>query len=210
MWLDGLTAEAVLAFALTSALVEVTPGPNMAYLAILTLAEGRRPGYAAVAGVALGLALVGLASAFGLAALVTASPVAYQLLRWGGVVYLLWLAWEGWRGDGDAEVLAAPGSRLRLYFRRGLITNLLNPKAAVFYIAVLPTFSNPAGAILQQTLSLSAIYVAIATTIHACIVTAAGAARRWLSDKRREQTARRTLSVALALVAFWFAWKTRL
>ena len=88
----------ITAFALTSFLVELTPGPNMAYLALVAATEGRRPGYAAVAGVALGLAIVGLLAALGLATLIAASPLAYQALRWAGVAYLMWLAWEGWRG----------------------------------------------------------------------------------------------------------------
>jgi len=204
-----LSPDTVLAFVATSALIEVTPGPNMAYLAIVAASEGRRPGYAAVAGVALGLLIVGLAAAFGLAAAISASPALYQALRWGGVAYLLWLAWDGWRGEAGEGALAAPGSALLRYFERGLITNLLNPKAAVFYIAVLPSFVTPGTAVLSQTVTLSLIYVAIATAIHAAIVTAAGAARRWLEDPVAERRARRALSAALALVALWFAWHTR-
>ena len=209
MNLFGIPSETLLAFAATTALIEMTPGPNMAWLAIVAATEGRRPGYAAVAGVALGLALVGIAAAFGLAAVISTSPFLYQTLRWGGVVYLLWLAWQGWRGDESRDGFAPPGSGLALYFRRGLITNLLNPKAAVFYIAVLPGFVTPEGLVLSETLALSLIYVAVASVIHATIVTAAGAARRWLDDPVREQMLRRTMSALLALVALWFAWKTR-
>lgn len=209
MQLFGLPLETIMAFAVTSTLIELTPGPNMIWLAIVAATEGRRPGYAAVAGVALGLSLVGLAAAFGLAAVISGSALLYQLLRWGGVVYLLWLAWDGWRGSATDEALAPPGSSNLLYFRRGLLTNLLNPKAAVFFIAVLPGFL-PAGAVvLKETLALSMIYVAVATAIHAAIVTAAGAARYWLDDPVRERRLRRGLSLALTLVALWFAWKTR-
>ena len=81
----GLTWAAIAGFALTSMLIELTPGPNMAYLAVVSATQGRRPGFAAVAGVALGLSIVGLAAALGLAALIGASPVLYQALRWGGV-----------------------------------------------------------------------------------------------------------------------------
>lgn len=209
MALFDLSIETLVTFAITSAIIEVTPGPNMAYLALVAATDGRRRGYAAVAGVALGLAIIGIAAALGLATLINASPVLYQTLRWGGVLYLLWLAWDGWSGDGDAETLAAPGSDLLRYFERGLITNLLNPKAAVFYVAVLPGFVSPGSHILGQTITLSMVYVIIATTIHASIVTAAGAARIWLEDPDRERVVRRILSVALALVAVWFVWKTR-
>ncbi|WP_284165329.1 LysE family translocator [Frigidibacter sp. SD6-1] len=205
----GLTLETMGAFLALSAIIELTPGPNMTWLAIVAVTEGRRPGYAAVGGVALGLALIGIAAALGLAAAISASPAAYQALRWGGVLYLLWLAWDGWRGDGVVEGMARLGSPLSLYFRRGLITNILNPKAAVFYIAVLPGFVDLSGPVLSQTLFLSVLYVLTATAIHAAIVTAAAFSRRWLEDPLRERAARRALSALLALVALWFAWKTR-
>lgn len=202
-----MTLEVILAFALTSMLIEMTPGPNMAYLALLAATEGRRAGFAAVLGVALGLAVVGLLAAFGVAALISASEPLYQALRWGGVLYLLWLAWDGWRG-GDAAVEHAPlGSSDWRYFRRGLITNLLNPKAAVFYIAVLPTFLT-VNAGLHETLILSTVYVAVATLIHAGIVSLAGSAQAFFADPLLEARLRKTLSVALALVAVWFAVKT--
>jgi threonine/homoserine/homoserine lactone efflux protein len=199
--------ETLFAFALASMLVELTPGPNMAYLAVIAATEGRRRGYAATAGVALGLAIVGGLAAFGLAALVERSPLAYQILRWGGVLYLLWLAYDGWRGAGETIEHAPPGSSDWRYFRRGLITNLLNPKAAVFYLSVLPTFLSGKDG-LSETLLLSGIYVTVATVIHAGIVTLAGAARAFLEDPRKERLLRRVLSVGLALIAFWFAVKT--
>ncbi len=200
-------AATLAAFALTSLLIELTPGPNMAYLALIAATEGRKPGYAAVAGVAIGLAVIGVAAALGLAALISASPVAYQALRWAGVAYLLWLAWEGWRGTTEKGEHAELGSPLGLFFRRGLITNLLNPKAAVFYVAVLPGFLVVEPGI-SDVITLSAVYVGVATGVHAGIVTAAGAARDWLADARREKAVRRGLSLALVGVAAWMVWKT--
>lgn len=204
----GLTLSAWALFALTSTLIELTPGPNMAYLAIVAVSQGRKPGYAAAVGVSLGLAIVGIAAALGVAAAINASPLLYQVLRWGGVIYLFWLAYEGWRDANEAIEHAPLGSSNMRYFRRGLITNLLNPKAAVFYIAVLPGFVEPAGGVMAQTLVLSTTYVAVATGIHLAIVTAAGAMRPLLEDPRRSILVRRGLSGALALIAVWFAWKT--
>jgi threonine/homoserine/homoserine lactone efflux protein len=196
------------AFTLTSTVIELTPGPNMAYLAVVAASEGRLRGYAAVAGVALGLALVGIAAALGLTAAIAASPLLFQGLRWGGVLYLLWLAWEAWRlADDLGPEEIEPG--LGRYFRRGLITNVLNPKAAVFYVAVLPTFLDPVAPGLEGTLTLSMIYVAVATAIHGLIVTLAGAARSVLEDPGRSRVLRRVLAAALAAIALWFAWKTR-
>jgi threonine/homoserine/homoserine lactone efflux protein len=196
-------------FLISSILIELTPGPNMVYLAIVGASDGRRAGYAVTAGVALGLATVGLIAAAGLTTVINNSPALYQLLRWAGVIYLLWLAFDAWR-DAAEDVDAAPvGSAFRVCFRRGLITNLLNPKAAVFYIAVLPGFTVPGGSIGGQTFVLSLTFVAAATAIHLAIVTLSSQARRLLEDPRRSLIIRRTLALALAAVAVWFAWKTR-
>ena len=201
--MDARLAE----FVLTSVIVELTPGPNMAYLAALTLAEGRRVGLAAVAGVTLGLAGIGLLSAFGLAALIERLPFAYEALRYGGALFLLYLAWEGWRGAGDGE---AKGMGRAGAFGRALLTHLLNPQAALFYVAVLPVFLAPGLADpLPPTLALVAVYVAVATAIHAGIVLFAGALRPYLVEGPRERVVRRALALSLALVAVWFFWGAR-
>ncbi|WP_127520176.1 LysE family translocator [Mesorhizobium sp. Z1-4] len=203
---DPAYLPVIASFALTSFLIELTPGPNMAYLALVASSEGRRPGFATVAGVALGLAVIGALAAFGVAELIQASDVAYDALRWAGIVFLLYLAWDGWRQGTD--VVSPTGQSDRRYFMRGLVTNILNPKAAVFYVAVLPTFIEPALPIMQQTMLLTAVYVLVATLIHAGIVAAAGALEPLLNDPRREMMARRTLSLLLAAVAIWFGWST--
>src|SRR6478736_2511167 len=176
---DGVSeVSPLLAFALTALIIEITPGPNMTYLAALSLSNGARTGFAAVAGIALGLLTYGVIAAFGLAAVIDNSPLLYGLLRWGGVIYLLWLAWESWTEEEDASPVAVNGGNERpwLAFRRGLITNLLNPKAAVFYIAVLPEFIQADGRpLFAQTSLLSIVYVGIATLVHSGIVAMAGA-----------------------------------
>ncbi len=197
----------IAAFAGTSLLIELTPGPNMAYLAMIAATEGRKPGFAAVAGVALGLAIFGVAAAVGLAALIAGSSMIYQVLRWCGVAYLLWLAWGTWRGDEAAEDADASGASMGTYFRRGLVTNLLNPKAAVFYVTVLPGFLS-ADAGISDTLALSAVYVGVATLVHAGLVAAAGTAQSWLGDQHRVVVVRRGMALGLVAVAMWLLWKT--
>lgn len=190
-------------FLLVALLVELTPGPNMTYLALVSASEGRRAGFATVAGVALGLAIIGAAAALGVAELIQASDLLYEALRWAGVLFLLYLAWEGW--SSGADVVANAGERGR-YFTRGLITNLLNPKAGIFYISVLPTFIDPRIPPGPQAAVLTAIYVAIATAIHLAIVLLAGSLEPLLNDPARERITRRVLSALLACVALWFAW----
>jgi threonine/homoserine/homoserine lactone efflux protein len=201
----------LLAFALTCTIIEITPGPNMAYLAALSLSRGWRTGLSAVAGVALGLSVYGIAAALGVAAIIENSTLLYQALRWGGVVYLLWLAWDAWSSVDDIATNETSGQNHERAsaFRRGLITNLLNPKAAVFYVAVLPEFLDPgAGRMTTQTLTLSAIYVAIATLIHAGIVLSASRLRTIIVKPAQVRLIRRALALALIVIAIWLAWST--
>jgi threonine/homoserine/homoserine lactone efflux protein len=203
--------SSLLAFAVTCTIIEITPGPNMAYLAALSLSRGWRTGLAAVAGVALGLSVYGIAAALGVATIIENSALLYQALRWAGVIYLLWLAWDAWSSAGDIVPGETPDhdDERASAFRRGLVTNLLNPKAAVFYIAVLPEFLEPgAGQIAAQTLALSAIYVTIATLIHAGIVLSAGRLRAIIVKPAQIQRIRRALALALVVIAIWLAWST--
>ncbi len=200
------TLDLALSLALTSLVVELTPGPNMAWLALLAATEGRARGFAAVAGVTLGLGVMGIAASLGMAAVLASQPLAYQALRWAGFVYLLYLAWEAWSG-ADQEKAGRLGQSDWRYFRQGLITNLLNPKAAVFFVAILPGFLPPSATSLT-TVGFSGIYVGIASVIHAAIVAAAGAARGVLSDPARLTLARRIMALALVAVALWLFWRS--
>jgi threonine/homoserine/homoserine lactone efflux protein len=193
-------------FALTCLIIEITPGPNMAYLAVLSAGNGRRAGFAATAGIALGMSMIGISAALGLAALISESRVLYEALRWAGVGYLLWLAWDSWHDAVETTVpVTDTTDLLHAVFRRGLITNLLNPKSAIFYLTVLPTFVDVARPVLWQTLILTAVYVSIATAIHLTIVILAGAARPLLEDPVRRRKIRQFLALALAAIAIWFA-----
>ena len=201
--------ETLGAFVLTCLVIELTPGPNMAYLAVLSAGNGRRAGFAATLGIALGLLTVGVGAALGLAALISTSRLLYEALRWGGVAYLLWLAWDGWRDATETSPARTDGNGIEsTVFTRGLVTNLLNPKAAVFYVAILPTFVDAMQPVLGQTVLLSILYVFVATTIHATIVSLAGTARPFLEDPDRSRIVRRGLSLALGAIAVWFAFST--
>jgi threonine/homoserine/homoserine lactone efflux protein len=199
-------AEALWAFAALCLIVELTPGPNMTYLLLLSAGTGRRAGFATVAGIACGLLLVAAASALGLSALFSAAPVSIELLRWAGVGYLFWLAAATWRGTG-----AAPhGDRQELphdlrYFRHGLVINLLNPKAAIFYISALPQFIVAGMPVAPQVASLTLCSVLIATLVHAALVLAAGSLRPLFADPQNSLKLRRTMALLLAAVALWLA-----
>lgn len=190
-------------FLIAAMVMEITPGPNMTWLALLSAREGRVAGFHAVAGIATGLTVLAIFAAIGAAALITTWPLLYTALRWGGVLFLLFLAWEAWIGEKDDANAVEPGRQ----FRRGLIVNLLNPKAAAVFIVVIPGFAGsdaPAGALIAMTLT----YLAIATLAHVLIVAFAGSFERALADPRRERIVRRIFALALAGVAIWFAFGT--
>lgn len=191
-------------FILAALLMELTPGPNMTWLALLSAQRGRRAGYLAVAGVALGLSLLAVAAAAGATSLLTLYPITFDLLRWAGIAFLLYLAFEAWVG----EKAGAQAPDQMQSFRRGVIVNLLNPKAAAVFVVLIPTLMNADRALLSQTAFLSAIYVGIATAVHLAIVAFAGSFQKFIAEPRRELIARRLCAVALVLVAIWFYFST--
>ena len=127
----------LLAFALVSLGMVLTPGPNMIYLISRSIIQGRVAGLISLGGVALGFVFYMLCAAFGLTALVFAVPYAYDALRLTGAAYLLWLAWAALRPGGRSpfEVKALPLDSPRRLFAMGLLTNLLNPKIAMLSVA---------------------------------------------------------------------------
>ena len=195
-------------FLITTLLIELTPGPNMAWLALTSASKGRKSGFAAVAGIALGLAILGGVSAAGLSELATRSPVVFSLLRYAGVLYLLWLAWATWVGDGEPSEASEDHNRSIAWFRHGLLLNLLNPKAAVFFVTVLPAYIDPSAGVSAQTVLLSSSYVGIATAIHLLIVLLAGSAHNWLLRGRRKQITQRIFAFMIAAIASWFLIST--
>ena len=194
-------------FAVAALLIELTPGPNMTWLAVLTLTRGRGAGVQAVAGVSTGLAVLGVAAALGVAVLVQSSPLLYEILRWAGVAYFVYLAWDIWTGPADGHA-AEQAVSVGRPFRQGLITNLLNPKAALFYVTVPPRFISADHDVTGQLLMLIVVYVAVATLVHLAIVLLAAWLRSRLEGDRWARPVRRGFAVAMLGVAGWLALST--
>jgi threonine/homoserine/homoserine lactone efflux protein len=193
----------LVAFVLTSLLIEMTPGPNMAYLAVLGASRGRLAGFAAVLGVALGLALLGIAVGLGGGSLILNSRVAYEVLRWAGALYLCWLAYDSWKDARQPIETASIRESLLLQFRRGFVTNLLNPKAALFFIAVVPEFISGPTPSVRELAVLVSVYVAVATFVHGLIVLLAGTLQAFLAAPQRRKMAGNVFAIVLFLVAVW-------
>ena len=137
--------SSLLGFALVSLGMVLTPGPNMIYLISRSLAQGSAAGMVSLGGVALGFVFYMLCAAFGITALLFAVPYAYDALRLGGALYLLWLAWQVLKPNGRSpfQVRELPVDSPRKLFAMGFVTNLLNPKIAMLYLALLPQFIDP-------------------------------------------------------------------
>ena len=187
-------------FAAAVLLIELTPGPNMAWLAGLAATEGKRSGLSAVAGVALGLLANGVLAALGLATLLTAMPALLHGLRIAGAAMMVWLAIEAWRGAEKAP----PPTATRRAFATGALLNLLNPKAYLFFVVVAPEFMGGRTLGLSEALTLAVISTGIATIIHLAIVLAGSQAQAWLADDRRTRWVRRGFAVVMRGVAASF------
>lgn len=172
------------AFAAVALGMVLTPGPNMLYLVSRSLCQGPAAGMISLGGVALGFLFYMLCAAFGITALLFAVPYAYDALRLAGAAYLAWLAWQALRPGGASpfQVRALPPDSPRRLFLMGLATNLLNPKVAMFYLALFPQFIDPAaGSVLTQTLTLGAVQIAISMAGNAAFALAAGGIAAFLA-----------------------------
>jgi len=191
-------------FALAVLLIELTPGPNMAWLAALAAVEGRRAGLSAVAGVAAGLLLNGVFAALGLTSLLAAVPQVWTGLRIAGAALMVWLAVETWRGADKSGAAAPADQHARKPFVTGALINLLNPKAYLFFIVVAPQFLGGTTLSLTNALLLALVSTGIATAIHLGIVLAGSSAHGWLSDPARTRLVRRIFAVVMLGVAATF------
>jgi threonine/homoserine/homoserine lactone efflux protein len=196
-------------YLLTCFAVELTPGPNMGYLVILSIERGRTAGLFAVLGVALGLATLGVLAGVGAGELIAQNRWLYEALRWAGVAYLCWLAWDSWRESrlDIADPSATEG--LSIYFRRGLLTNLLNPKAVLFYLTVMPRFTVEELPLLPQAIGLATVYVAVATLVHAGIVLGASTLGPLLFAPHLRRRLGLLFALLLLVIAVWVAFSTR-
>ena len=158
-----------------AALLNVSPGPDIAFILGHTVRGGRRTGATAMLGIWTGaFGHVALAAA-GLSALVLASAALFSAVKWLGVAYLLWIGLQALlsRGSGfaTATATAAGQGRLSAVYRQGILINLLNPKVALFFVAFLPQFVEPgAGPVWAQLLLHGSLIVAVAATIEPPLV----------------------------------------
>ncbi|MFG6178143.1 LysE family translocator [Halomonas sp. THAF12] len=160
-------------FLSAAVLLNLAPGPDMAFILGQTARHGRRGGVAAMLGVWSGAGGHVIMAALGLSAILATSALAFSLVKWIGAAYLVWLGIQALRGAGDGESTATPAAILRpgAIYRQGVLVSLLNPKVAIFFLAFLPQFVvDGAGPASLQLALHGALIIAVAALIEPPLV----------------------------------------
>jgi threonine/homoserine/homoserine lactone efflux protein len=186
--------DELLMFAGAALLMVLTPGPNMIYLISRSICQGRKAGVISLFGVLAGFLVHMFAAAVGCTALFMRIPLAYEALKWAGAAYLLYLAWQavkpGARSPFEARDLPVDPPRKLLLM--GFLTNLLNPKIAMFYLAIFPQFVSPEhGSMFAQSIELGLTQIAVSFTVNSCITLSAASLAAWFSRSPRWLVAQR-------------------
>ncbi len=184
----------LVAFAVAGLVLNITLGVDFVFISASGISGGPRIGAAAAIGVSLGIVVHVAAGAAGVSAALIAYPPAYDAIRYLGAAYLAWLAVQAWRSSGD--LAQAPGARsFGAALRRGFLTNILNPKTALFIFAFIPQFTDPAvGPLWMQIFILGAIFFINGLIFALCL----GAAAGWIAGPLRARLG--TLNKLTALI----------
>jgi threonine/homoserine/homoserine lactone efflux protein len=175
-------------FAAAALVLTATPGPDMLLIASRSISQGRAAGFLTYAGIALGTYCHAFAAAFGLSQLFMSVPIAYEAVRWAGCGYLLYLAYKTIRSEGTAFAPAPALKRLsgRRIFLAGLATNLLNPKMALFVMALFPQFVKVgSGSMIVQMLILASVLNGIGLIVNGAVILLGSSIRRRLGSISR-------------------------
>jgi threonine/homoserine/homoserine lactone efflux protein len=182
--------QALLLFVIAGLVLNLTPGPDLLYITARSLGQGWRAGAASSFGIAAGCLVHTAAAALGISVLLAASPLAYDVLRLAGAAYLIWLGVQALRRRAPtAAVAALPADSLRRVFWQGFATNVLNPKVALFFLAFLPQFADPArGAFALQVLVLGLVFIANGLWVCLLVARSAAAMADWARRKAGAMT----------------------
>lgn len=189
MWVKiGAMIEtaAVLGVAAAALGMVLTPGPNMMYLVSRSVSQGRRAGLVSLGGVAAGFGVYLAAATAGITAVFAVVPGLYLAVKLAGAGYLLWLAWQAVRPGGTSVFVPTelPADSTGRLFTMGLVTNLLNPKIAIMYMALIPQFVVPEhGRVWLQSLCLGSVQIAVALTVNGLIALGAGTIAAFLTGR---------------------------
>ncbi|MGV2112525.1 LysE family translocator [Agrobacterium salinitolerans] len=180
----------LIAFTIAILLLAVTPGPDMTLWISRSLREGRTAGFMTLLGTNIGITLHTMLVAFGVAALIVASPTAFMILKTGGAAYLVWLAIQAIRKGSDFVMVKSAGeksqSSLKSALLNGIWVNLLNPKIIIFFMTFLPQFVSASDPHVTGKLIFLGIWsIIVALPIGIGIVIAADVLSAWLQRNRK-------------------------
>ena len=182
-----MTLESLLAFALIVFFIAIIPGPNALLVLFTALSNNKMKAFANVAGVACGFFVHAFISALGLSLLIAQSTFAFVVLKWLGVVYLLWLGYSHIKAGMSISHLVTPKKQksksIMNNFIKGLLTNLLNPKIVLFYLSIFPQFVSQ-DAVLQESLLLGAIQAVVVALWFFVIIVLAQHFKRFLTNAK--------------------------
>lgn len=184
----------------------LTPGPNMIHLMSRTLCQGRAASLISLAGIVAGFLFYMVCTVLGISAFLAKVPYAFEILRWSGAAYLLYLALQSIRpGSGvtiDTENLRT--ASMRKLFLTGLSTSLLNPKVAILYLSLLPQFIEPGhGSPIGQGLTLGFLQILISASVNTLVISAAGSVAQLIRVKPQFMKWQKRI---MATTFFGLAW----
>lgn len=160
-------------FAIACLALTATPGPDMLLIASRSASQGRSAGFASLAGIQTGTYCHALAAALGLSRLFLIVPLAYDVVRYAGAAYLLYLAWQTFRSSTEKSSSQTDPTHVSIIviFRQGLLTNLLNPKMALFVLALFPQFVRPEnGSVMGQIMTLATVLNLVGFGVNALVI----------------------------------------
>jgi threonine/homoserine/homoserine lactone efflux protein len=185
------------AFLAATLALNLSPGPDVMFVVARSLRGSLRMGIAASLGISAGIVIHALLATFGAAALITVWPPLIKILQVAGALYLLWLAANAWLAGPVELGDVAPGQRARAVVAQGFVTNVLNPKVALFFILFLPQFIEPGAPLVPQLLFLGACFIVSGTLVNVGYAAAAARIGRWLNRSPRYRAWPHKISAAV-------------
>ncbi len=195
-----IDTQTLLIFMPAALALNLMPGADMLFCLGRGMRNGPRAGIGASLGIATGSLIHSLLAGLGLAALIATNPALFEVLRWAGIAYLVWLAIQALRSTGELTPQGASAGGAWLGWRDGILVNLLNPKVAIFILAFVPQFVDPArGSPFLQFLVFGVLLNVCGTPINCLVGAFSGSLGRWLTRSRRAAQALQYLSSIIFL-----------
>jgi threonine/homoserine/homoserine lactone efflux protein len=206
---DMLSLDTLLLFLTTSLFLAITPGPDNLYVLTQSAIHNRRVGLSITLGLCTGLVLHSLAVAFGLSALIIASPLAFSAVKFAGAAYLAYIGWCTFQADKlPSQSLSQPQLSYGQFYWRGVIMNITNPKIALFFLAFLPQFIDITQSnIALQVMQIGGLFIIVTLVVFSVVIVLSGPIRRWVKQHPEQQILiNRLTGVLLVILAIHIAF----